>query len=137
METEKDHKVAFFVDDDRDFIEMIPQIVRHPHFEIRSCCATNGYQVIDEVIRIKPDVLFIDFGLPRANGGQILPILRSVEALSDLRVYFVTGYSTQEVLPFVQGLEFHGILSKGASLRSEIIKILNENVKKQTRKSPL
>jgi len=125
MKTEKDHKVAFFVDDDRDFIEMIPHMVKHPHFEVRSYCAANGYQVIDEVIKTRPDVLFIDFGLPRANGAQLLPVLKSVRNLSGLRVYLVTGYAMDQILPFVQSLDLDGILFKGGNLSSEILNILN------------
>ena len=122
----QDRKVAFFIDDDQGFIELIPLMVKHPRFEVRSYCPTNGYQVIDEVIKTKPDVLFIDFNLPRANGGQLLPILKSVKTLSDMRVYFLTAYTEKEILPFVQGLEFHGVLNKKEDLSSKIIKILDE-----------
>jgi DNA-binding NarL/FixJ family response regulator len=124
--TEKNQKIAFFIDDDADFVTMIPNVVQHHRFEIRAYHATNGYQAIDEVIKTKPDVLFIDFGLPRASGGQILPILKSVQGLSELKIYFVTGYSTAEILPLVHGLKFHGIINKDENLKSEIIKVLDE-----------
>lgn len=118
-------KVAFFIDDDSDFLETIPEVIHHPRFEIRTYCATNGYRSIDEVIKVKPDVLFIDFYLPRANGFQVLPILKSVHSLTNLPVYFITGYPKEEILPFLKDVNYHGILLKGDSLRTEVLQILD------------
>ena len=126
MRIAKSQKIALFVDDDMEFIGMISDIIQHPHFEVRTSYAADGYQAVDQVIKTKPDILFIDFNLPRANGGQILSILKSVKMLSDMRIYFLTAYAEKEILPFVEGLEFHGVLNKKENLDSEIIKILNE-----------
>lgn len=121
----RDQKVAFFVDDDADFLGLIPASIQHPHFEVRTYCAENGYRIVDEVIKTKPDVLFIDFTLPRANAGQILPILRSVQRFSNLPVYFITGFPRAEILPFVEALDYKGILAKGDTFKTEVLKILD------------
>ena len=121
-----EQKVAFFIDDDPNFLEVLPDVVRHPHFKIQTYCATNGYRTIDEVIKARPDVLFIDFYLPRASGGQILPILKSVHGLADLPVYILTGFSKEEILPFLEGADYNGILSKDDSLIVEILRILTQ-----------
>ena len=123
---ENKQKVAFFVDDDHGFTELIPLMVKHPRFEVKSHCTTNGYQAVDEIIKTKPDILFIDFNLPRANGGQLLPILKSIETLSHMRIYFLTAHTEKELLPFVRDLEFHGILNKMENLSVAIAKIFNE-----------
>jgi len=125
-ETTREQKVAFFIDDDPNFLALIPDVIQHPRFEIRTYCAVNGYRTIDEIIKVKPDVLFIDFYLPRANAGQILPVLKSVHALSNVPVYFLTGYSREEILPFVKGVEYNGVLIKSDSLPEEVLEILNQ-----------
>lgn len=119
-------KIAFFTDDDEDFLAIIPHSIQHPNFKVRTYCTNNGYQAIDEIIKVKPDILFIDFGLPRANGGQILPILKSIQAFAHIPVYFVTGYSKEEVLPFLEGVDYDGILSKNESLKLGISRILDQ-----------
>ena len=118
--------MAVFVDDDPDFLELIPKVIHHPSYEIRTRHALNGYRIIDEIIKIKPDVLFIDFYLPRANGGQILPILKSVQALAHLPVYFITGYSKEELEPFLKDLDYDGVLLKSNSLSEEVLRILDQ-----------
>ena len=125
-----EQKIAFFIDDDPNFLVLIPDVIQHPRFKIQTFCAVNGYKAIDEIIKVKPDVLFIDFYLPRANGGQILPILKSVQALSNLPVYFLTGYSKEEILPLlkdtnVKDADYDGILLKSDSLPGEVLEILN------------
>ncbi|MBI3999209.1 MAG: response regulator [Candidatus Omnitrophica bacterium] len=122
----KERKTAFFIDDDSDFLDLIPTAIQHPRFEILTYRATNGYRTIDEVIKVKPDVLFIDFYLPRANGGQILPILKSVQALAHLPVYFITGYSKEELEPFLKDLDYDGVLLKSNSLSEEVLRILDQ-----------
>lgn len=118
--------MAVFIDDDSDFLNLIPEVIQHPHYEIKTYCSTNGYHAIDEIIKMKPDVLFIDFYLPRANGGQILPILKSVQALAHLPIYFVTGYSEPEILPFLEGLEYNGIIFKSDALKDAVLHVLDQ-----------
>ncbi len=121
-----DQKIAFFIDDDQDFLELISEAVQHPNFQIKTLYVDNGYRAIDEIIKTKPDVLFIDFYLPKVNGSQILPIIKYVQSLSDLPVYFVTGFNKDEILPFIKTGDYAGILTKSNSFREEVLKILEE-----------
>ncbi len=123
-------KIAFFIDDDPDFLELIKEAVQHPNFEIKTLHVDNGYHAIDEIIKTGPDVLFIDFYLPRINGSQILPVIQYIEAFSDLPVYFITGFSKEKIAPFInQNSHYSGVLTKSNHLREEILQIL-ENVDK-------
>jgi len=113
-------KTALFIDDDQDFLEAIQNAINHPYFQIKTLLATNGYHAIDGVIKQKPDVLFIDFNLPRASGAQILPILKSIKELQNIPVYFVTGHDREYVLPLLEGLVYEAILEKGDTLSKQI-----------------
>ena len=123
--TMNDRKRAFFIDDDQDFLEGLQDLIDHPRFEVVTYLALNGYRAIDEVIKQQPDVLFIDFNLPRANGGQILPVLRSIGNFSEVPVYFVTGHSREEVERLFKDVAYDGILEKSDTLPQEIVKILD------------
>ena len=118
------HEVAFFVDDDLDFLQLIQYLAPNSPFDILTYHSDNGYRVIDEIIRVKPDVLFIDFHLPRVNGGQIVSIIKSVQALSDIPVYFMTGFPKEQILPFLEGVPYEKILSKGSSFKEDVKEIL-------------
>ena len=119
-------KTAFFIDDDPDFLDTLSMALRHPLFKIETYCAQNGYRAVDEILRVKPDVIFIDFYLPRANGGQVIPIVQSVNGLRKIPVYFLTAYSKDAVGAFLNHLEFGGILEKDQHFIEEIVKILDQ-----------
>jgi CheY-like chemotaxis protein len=119
-------KVALFIDDDKCFLDTLKEVVAHPQFEIQTYHARNGYHVIDEVIKRKPYALFIDFNLPRANGSQIIPVIKQVKKLSSMPVYFVTGYAEKEVNPLLKDVQHSGILKKDDTLISVIVKMLNK-----------
>ena len=124
----EERKIAFFVDDEADFLELLQKRIQHPSFEIQTYHAVNAYRIIDEVIKLKPDVLFIDFNLPRANGAQVVSILKSVPSLAELPVYFITGYSysKEKILPFLKEVKHQGVLLKDVSLKKEILRILDQ-----------
>ena len=122
----EDRKIAFFIDDDQDFLTVLLHTIRHPLFDIQVYCATNGYQAIDEIIKAKPDVVFIDFNLPRANGSQVIPVLKSINEFRDLPVYFITGYPRDAVASFLTHLEFDGLLHKDDHFAEGILQILDQ-----------
>lgn len=120
-------KIAFFVDDDKDFLDLIQEGIQHPHFQIKTLHVNNGYHAIDEIIKTGPDILFIDFYLPRINGSQILPVIQYVQSLSDLPVYFITGFSKDKVIPLInKASHYSGVLTKSDHLREDILKILED-----------
>ncbi|OGW79729.1 MAG: hypothetical protein A3G33_01615 [Omnitrophica bacterium RIFCSPLOWO2_12_FULL_44_17] len=125
METTTTRKTAFFVDDDKAFLDAITYVVEHPGFDIKTYTVQNGYQTIDHIIRVKPHILFIDFNLPHANGGQIIPILKAVEGFSKLPIYVVTGYPKEAVEPFLSDLDLNGIIQKDEHFTKEILKALD------------
>lgn len=121
-----DKKIALFIDDDEKFLAALAHMVEHPSFEIQTQCVANGYQAVDGLLRAKPDVVFIDFNIPRANGSQVVPIVKSVEGFEDLPVYFLTAYSKDAIASFMKHFEFEGILEKDGHFVDEILKILDE-----------
>lgn len=121
----KEQKIAFFIDDDPNFLELVPEMIQHPHFQIHTYCAPSAYKAIDPIIAAKPDVLFIDFYLPRATGGQILPILKSINSLSHIPIYFMSVHPKNEILPYLADLNYEDVLYKGESLKAEILGILD------------
>ncbi len=123
-DTVGERKVAYFIDDDRDFLRAVTDLIEHPDFDIQTCYATSGYRIVDEIIKARPNIIFIDFNLPRANGGQIVSVLRTIDQFKALPVYFITGYSKSAVCEFLKNLAFEGVLDKGDRFVEETLRIL-------------
>jgi len=44
-------KRACFIDDDRDFLDVLQLRITHSRFQIQTVLATNGYQIIDQLMK--------------------------------------------------------------------------------------
>lgn len=120
----RDKKIAYFIDDDLDFLRSVTDLVEHPNYDVETCYVLNGYKIVDDIIKKKPDILFIDFNLPRANGSQVISVLRSINEFKELPVYFMTGYSKEAVSSYMNHLHFEGILDKCDHFVEETLRIL-------------
>lgn len=125
IDTVTRRKQAYFFDDDQDFLEMIGYVLKHPHFEIHTCVSESGYKTIDDIIRAKPDVLFIDFHLPQANGSQVISILKSIGGMVNVPIYIITGYPREKVQDFLEGVDYDGLIVKNEYLTEEVLRALD------------
>lgn len=82
--------------------------------------ATSGLAAIRSITLQCPDLVLLDYEMPVCDGRQILEMIRSDEALTDLPVFFLTGRVDPESVKKVIPLKPEGYLSK--SLKSEEIK---------------
>lgn len=117
-------KLALFVDDEPDFLSVVQLKIRHPMFEIKTSCSKNAYQSINGIIEMKPDVIFLDFNLPRVNGSQLVPILKA--ALQKVPIYLITGFPQGAVTSFLEHVDIEELIQKDDRFNEEIIKILDE-----------
>jgi signal transduction histidine kinase len=56
----------------------------------------DAVEALDAAARLKPDMLFLDIGLPAMDGYEVARRLRSGPATSALRLVAVTGYGQKE-----------------------------------------
>jgi CheY-like chemotaxis protein len=57
--------------------------------------ARDGQEAIDVGLRVRPDVLLLETGLPQLDGFAVAARLRQEPALSRMRIIAVTGYGTE------------------------------------------
>jgi len=85
----KRHRILV-VDDDAYVHVGIRAALRALRAEIRT--ASSGREALEIARAFRPHVAILDVGLPDTDGYQLADDLRSVPALSGLRIIFLTGY---------------------------------------------
>jgi CheY-like chemotaxis protein/anti-sigma regulatory factor (Ser/Thr protein kinase) len=87
---------VLIVEDNADVRQALRTLLEHGGHEVFE--AEDGVAGIDAAMRLKPEVVLIDIGLPRVDGYQVAQALRSrQEALGpNLRLVAVTGYGQPE-----------------------------------------
>ena len=58
--------------------------------------AMNGALVAGEAKRLRPDVIFLDIGLPGLDGWQAARLVRAQSGFETVRIVAITGYATDE-----------------------------------------
>lgn len=71
----KRNKRVLIVDDDIDTIELLKRILLLANFDVAS--SKTGYEALEMVDRVKPDVILLDLMMPEMDGREILSRIRT------------------------------------------------------------
>ena len=81
------------VDDQPDSTDSLALLLRLHGHEVST--AADGPGAVDEFLRSKPEVVFLDLGLPGMSGYDVARRLRAMPEGRDVRLVAVTGYGTE------------------------------------------
>jgi len=82
------------VDDDPDTASTFAALLEdlgHP-----AECVTNATDVLDAARRTRPWLVFLDIGMPGANGWELAPLIRREFGHEDVRIVAVSGWGDPE-----------------------------------------
>lgn len=86
------------VDDNQDSIEILQYFISQlPDFKILAVCS-NGEELIEAVMKEKPQLILADINMPKKNGIQAIEECRRFQ--SNLNFIFITGYDDYAVEAF-------------------------------------
>lgn len=82
--------LILLVEDDPDFREIFMTKLRAAGFEVES--AENGEDGLEKLKTIKPDLVVLDFMLPKMNGLETFMKMKEDVLLKKLKVVFMTNH---------------------------------------------
>jgi len=88
---------AILVDDEQPALEELEFLLKDYPVEI-AAMIQNSKTVLEQVGRLKPDVVFLDIDMPGANGLEIA--LKIQEIYTGIQIIFVTAYSEYALKAF-------------------------------------
>ena len=109
------------VEDNEDSALLLATVLEREGHETR--VAHDGPEAITLALAFRPNIAFLDIGLPGMDGFQLLDILRGRPELADCRFVAVTGY--EELRPASAGLTFDAHLVKPVDLDA-VVRIVLE-----------
>jgi len=87
-----DARRVMIVDDDIDSAELIALLLERDGHQ--TSVAHHARAAVELAVQFRPDVAFLDIGLPGMNGLELAQALRSLPELSACRLVAVSGYDT-------------------------------------------
>jgi two-component system, LytTR family, response regulator len=86
------------VDDNEDSLEIMEHFIEDlPTFEVIGTCR-DGEELIEQVMKKKPDLALVDINMPKKNGVQA--IKECLTFKPDLKFIFITGYDEYAIEAF-------------------------------------
>lgn len=88
--------------------------------------AQNGHQLIDAVIREKPDLVVLDLNMPGYDGLQCLEKIK--QGFPQVKVLVLSNYSQPDLINKIKKMQADGYLTKNSSaneLRNAIGRVLS------------
>ena len=82
------------VDDDLDTVHTMAVLIRSMGHEVQF--AINGFAAIDIARKFRPQIIFLDLGLPDFRGDQIASQLKWEPGLDNARIIALSGRSGED-----------------------------------------
>ncbi len=91
------------IDDDRDFVRLIRQMLDSPvrHYQVTG--AYTGHEGLDKMRRLRPDLLLLDLVLPDISGLQVIEQVRANPAWQRLPIVVISGEEEIDGLEALRG----------------------------------
>lgn len=78
------------VDDNRDIVSSTKNLLQKLGHQVT--VAYDGQEAVEAVKREKPDIIFLDIGMPRLNGYEAAIEIKNIESTSGIMLVAITGY---------------------------------------------
>lgn len=120
------YKNILLIDDDPEDAELFMEAVKALNKGVRLQWADSAERGLDDLLSAErlPDLIFLDYKMPRINGGELLEKLKSNSRLSGIPVVLISTPSEEFMKLKLQQNEIIKYFSKPNSY-SELIAILD------------
>jgi DNA-binding NarL/FixJ family response regulator len=115
-------------DDHQFMLEGVQTVLKEDTSLSIVATATNGHQLIDAVMRERPDLVVLDLNMPGYDGLQCLEKIK--QGLPLVKVLVLSNYSQPDLISKIKKMQADGYLVKNSSaheLRNAIAKVLSGN----------
>ncbi len=121
------NKKVLVVDDEREIVKLISIKLAKEGFEVLE--AYDGEEALQKIFQEKPDLILLDFMMPRVSGWEVFTTLKENSELRDIPIIAITAMGHFEELIKHPAFEIAGYIIKPFDT-NEVIKKVKETLGK-------
>ena len=117
-------KIVLVVEDNKDYRELIKHLLTVNHYRVME--AGDGQEALAIINRVPPDLVLVDFNMPKMNGYELIQEVRSNFEARKIRIIMFTGAVNRQQLRTLN-MDISDFLEKpvsNAKLLESIAKVL-------------
>jgi DNA-binding response OmpR family regulator len=116
-------KKILIIDDDDDEMDILSIAFRQIEMEVDLHHEKNPENAIEVLKRFRPNILFLDYNMPKMNGLVCLNEIRKVELPEPVLIILYSSHITEEVQKKAMELGAIGCIEKAYSVNALVRKI--------------
>jgi two-component system, cell cycle response regulator len=118
------HSDILVVDDNPINLKVLRAVLEKAGYSVR--CAVNGHDTLQEIARLKPDLVLLDVQMPDIDGFEVCRRLKSSKVSEDIPVIFITATDTVEGQ--VEGFKSGGVdyISRPLQMPEVLARVRNQ-----------
>ncbi|MDD2804820.1 MAG: ATPase, T2SS/T4P/T4SS family [Elusimicrobiales bacterium] len=89
-------RTVLVVDDNKDYRDLVKHLLSVHHYNVLE--ASNGQEAISVISRQVPDLVLVDFNMPKMNGYEMIQEVRSNYETRKLKIIMFTGATNRQHL---------------------------------------
>jgi len=89
-------RTVLVVDDNKDYRELVKHLLSVHHYSVLE--AANGQEALSVIGRQMPDLVLVDFNMPKMNGYEMIQEVRSNYETRKLKIIMFTGATNRQHL---------------------------------------
>ena len=120
-----DELSVLIIEDDEIAAEIIQKMVQHHRPQARVAWCWNGYEALVRIQEVQPDVIFLDYMMPKLDGLEFLNNLRHLEPSKPYLIAIVSAYVDKLNDPDLLALGVDAVMPKPISIE-QIENLLNQ-----------
>lgn len=107
---------VLIIDDDEVAAEILQEYVllNHPDARVEWCW--NGYEALLKIEEFMPDVVFVDYMMPKLDGMEFITTLKKLGTCKSAYIAVISAYVDKERAEKFMGIGADIVLSKPVSL---------------------
>ncbi|QJE01677.1 response regulator [Massilia forsythiae] len=113
---------VLIIDDNADAADLLSMFVSaHGH---DTAVANSGREGLELAVSFRPEVVFLDLGMPHMSGYEVAPALRALPGLAGVYISALTGWNDQSTRARVVAAGFNHHLVKPADVQA-VLKLVD------------
>ncbi len=131
IEVETSNKIVLIVDDDRDTLYTVGEIIKHMGY--RTEYAVNGIECLLALDKIKPELILLDIMMPKMDGFETIKQIRQNDVYKNYRVIALTAHAMLDDKEIIEKNGFNGLVTKPINtkeLEKKINQLINNSIEK-------
>lgn len=128
-------KRVLIIDDDAKFLELVQDSLKDtPSIQLETRQIFSGFDVIDDVIQCRPDILFLDVKLPDVSGALLSSLLKGDSVALQFPIYLISAWKEEELRELTKEMDVAGFIHKSKFIeqfQSILVKHFGEPILKK------